>query len=62
MSRALALLVGLAGLAGVSGRAAPAPTIAQSAPGRFEIAALNAKDAESVAAQAEECPVLFECL
>src|SRR4051812_6613603 len=39
---------------GVALRAAPAPAIFQSAPGRSEIAALDAAAAERVAARAEE--------
>ncbi len=55
MSRVWALIASLAGLAGAIVRAAPAPTIALSAPGCFEVAALDGTAAEHVAAQAQEC-------
>ncbi len=54
MIRAWALLAGLALLATWDGWAAPAPVVFESAPGHFEVAALEAAAAESVATRAEE--------
>lgn len=54
MSRAPALMAGLALLAVWEVQAAPPPVVFQNAPGRFEVAALDAAAAERVAALAEE--------
>ncbi len=54
MSGARALFVRLALLGATGAQAAPAPAIFQSAPGHFEVAALDATAAETVAARAEE--------
>jgi hypothetical protein len=54
VSRAPALIAGLALMAVASLCAAPAPVVFQSAPGHFEVAALAALAAQTVAARAEE--------